>query len=56
MRTVENASLEKNTCTIIVNNRTCTFVEGGKKKPIHCKKRLAVFPSPAEMSLTKLLL
>jgi hypothetical protein len=27
-----------------------------KRKPevLHCKKRLSIFPSPAEMSLTKL--
>ncbi len=26
----------------------------GVKEPVHCKKRLEVFPSPAGMSLTKL--
>jgi hypothetical protein len=29
-------------------------IRGAKSYQVHCKKRLAVFPSPAGMSLTKL--
>ncbi len=31
-----------------------TLLDGEMKKVIHCKKKLATFPSPAGMSLTKL--
>jgi hypothetical protein len=38
-----------------INNKTFVRIWCiGDTKDIHCKKRLAVFPSPAGMSLTKL--
>ncbi len=45
-------------CDSVKNSLTQhTYQELGKEliyKDIHCKKRIAIFPSPAKISLTKL--